>query len=88
MIACETHSGKRRSFKDAGRACPIDRHLDERIFTDEPKVSCEVLYVVGVLYGNPFALQAIEETTAVEASKPSWYSTGTSIGPTATPTIK
>ena len=70
MIACETHGEKRRNFKDAGRACPIDYHLDERIFTDDPQVACETLYVVGGLYGNPFALDAIQEMAAAEATEP------------------
>ena len=70
MIACEAHGGKRRNFKDAGRACPVDYHLDESVFIDDPQVSCEVLYVVGGLYGNPFALDAIEAMVAGEPTAP------------------
>ena len=70
MIACETHGEKRRNFKDAGRACPIDYHLNPKIFTDDPQVSCNTLYVVGGLYGNPFALDAIEAMAASEVEEP------------------
>jgi radical SAM/Cys-rich protein len=70
MIACESHGEKRRNFKDAGRACPVDYHLPEKIFTDDPQVSCKTLYVVGGLYGNPFALDAIESMAAAESDEP------------------
>lgn len=66
MIANDAHGEKRRNYKDAGRACPVDYHLSENIFAADPQVSCDTLYVVGGLYGNPFALDAIEEMVAAE----------------------
>ena len=44
MIACESHGAKRRNFKDAGRVCPIDYHLDERLFSEPSALSADVLY--------------------------------------------
>lgn len=70
MIANEGHGEKRRNYKDAGRACPADYHLDQRIFADDPQVSTEALYVVGGLYGNPFALEEIARMTQAEESTP------------------
>lgn len=66
MIANDAHGEKRRNYKDAGRACPVDYHLSESIFAADSQVSCDTLYVVGGLYGNPFALNAIEEMVAAE----------------------
>lgn len=66
MIANDAHGEKRRNYKDAGRACPVDYHLSESIFAADSQVSCDTLYVVGGLYGNPFALDAIEEMVAAE----------------------
>lgn len=70
MIANDDHGEKRRNFKDAGRACPVDYHLDESVFAAAPQVSCEALYVVGGLYGNPFALEAIARMAAEEPVSP------------------
>ncbi|MBQ9068940.1 MAG: arsenosugar biosynthesis radical SAM protein ArsS [Eggerthellaceae bacterium] len=70
MIALDDHGEKRRNFKDAGRACPIDYHIDQGIFAADPDLHCNTLYVVGGLYGNPFALDAIERMAAVEAEAP------------------
>lgn len=61
MPSCQPHAVKRRLYKDAGRACPLDYRIPETAFAGEPTASCDVLYVVGGLYGNPFALDAIEE---------------------------
>ena len=65
-IACASHGGKRRNFKDAGRVCPIDYHLDEALFADEPSLHTDTLYVVGGLYGNPFALDELERMLGAE----------------------
>jgi len=70
-IACASHGGKRRNFKDAGRVCPVDYHLNEKqFFEPEPQLSADTLYVVGGLYGNPFALDAIEQLAAAEQNEP------------------
>jgi len=59
-IACASHGGKRRNFKDAGRVCPVDYHLDEALFSADSSLHTDTLYVVGGLYGNPFALDELE----------------------------
>lgn len=61
MSSCAAHGVKRRLFKDAGRACPIDYRIAEDAFAGAPQHVCDVLYVVGGLYGNPFALDAVEK---------------------------
>ena len=65
-IACASHGGKRRNFKDAGRVCPVDYHLDETLFAADPALQTDTLYVVGGLYGNPFALDELERMVAAE----------------------
>jgi hypothetical protein len=51
----------------AGRSCPLDyRYRPEDIAAAPEAFSCEVLYVVGGLYGNPFALKAVEALAAKE----------------------
>lgn len=70
MAVANAHAEKRRNFKDAGRACPLDYRLDPAIFSAPPAEHTDTLYVVGGLYGNPFALDAIEAMAADEAEKP------------------
>ncbi len=60
MSSCAAPGQKRRLFKDAGRACPADYRIAPGTFAADPSASCDVLYVVGGLYGNPFALEAVE----------------------------
>lgn len=51
----------------AGRSCPIRyRYGPDKIAQLQP-VSCQVLYVVGGLYGNPYALDAIEALASSES---------------------
>ncbi|MBE0507459.1 MAG: hypothetical protein IBX50_12205 [Marinospirillum sp.] len=51
----------------AGRTCPLDyRYRPEDMAAAPEAFSCEVLYVVGGLYGNPFALKAVEALAAKE----------------------
>lgn len=51
----------------AGRTCPLDyQYRPEDIAAAPEAFSCDVLYVVGGLYGNPFALKAVEELVARE----------------------
>ncbi len=66
MTSCAAPGQKRRIFKDAGRACPVDYRIASDAFAGDPQRVCDVLYVVGGLYGNPFALDAIEELAAQE----------------------
>lgn len=50
----------------AGRDCPLDYRLALDAFSGEPLFECEVLYVVGGLYGNRQALEALERRLAAE----------------------
>ena len=42
-----------------GRSCPSHYGYSPRVFSREPSLVAEALYVVGGLYGNPFALEAV-----------------------------
>lgn len=50
----------------AGRDCPLDYRLAPEAFSGEPLFDCQVLYVVGGLYGNRQALAALQRRLAVE----------------------
>ncbi|MEG2025241.1 MAG: arsenosugar biosynthesis radical SAM protein ArsS [Gordonibacter sp.] len=67
MSSC--HAPARRVFKDAGRVCPVDYRIAPESFAGDPERLCDVLYVVGGLYGNPFALDAVEKLAAAEAGE-------------------
>ncbi len=64
MASCAAPGQKRRIFTDAGRACPIDYRIPSDAFSGDATLDCDVLYVVGGLYGNPFALDALEALVA------------------------
>ncbi|MDH4395318.1 MAG: hypothetical protein QE278_06545 [Limnobacter sp.] len=51
----------------AGRSCPIRYRYGAAKIANAPANNCDVLYVVGGLYGNAFALDAIEELASHEA---------------------
>lgn len=70
MATCAAPHQKRRLFKDAGRACPVDYRIDARAFSGAADARCSVLYVVGGLYGNPFAFDALDDLVASEAGDP------------------
>jgi hypothetical protein len=42
-----------------GRVCPVDYHLGAQAFRSGPSLHADVLYVVGGLYGNTVALEAL-----------------------------
>lgn len=44
-----------------GRDCPLDYRLPSAAFSGETQLSCQSLYVVGGLYGNLQALDALEQ---------------------------
>lgn len=69
MSSCAPIGQKRRLFKDAGRACPVDYRIAPKAFSGAPEVACEVLYVVGGLYGNPFAAEAVAALAASEGER-------------------
>lgn len=50
-----------------GRACPRDYRLPQQLFSADPLLRCETLYVAGGLYGNPFALTALDRLVGGEA---------------------
>lgn len=49
-----------------GRSCPADYRLPATAFNAPASLACEVLYVIGGLYGNRQALDAIERRLAAE----------------------
>ncbi|MCE2746473.1 MAG: hypothetical protein LW710_11295 [Burkholderiales bacterium] len=53
--------------EQAGRSCPIRYQYGAAKIAQAPLVACDVLYVVGGLYGNGFALNAVENLAAQEA---------------------
>lgn len=57
MASCTTPSYIRHNFKDAGRACPIDYMLDQKVWSSEvtDDHTFDTLLIAGGLYGNPFA---------------------------------
>lgn len=69
MSSCASSGQKRRLFKDAGRACPVDYRIAPDAFKGEATETADVLYVVGGLYGNPFALDAVDALVASEDSE-------------------
>src|SRR5262245_51912389 len=49
-----------------GRTCPADYRYSPAVLDRAPELACDVLYVVGGLYGNLAALDAIERLAAAE----------------------
>lgn len=54
----------------AGRVCPADYGYAPSVFDRAPDLTAEALYVVGGLYGNLDALNAIDEIAARENTPP------------------
>ncbi|MFM9880267.1 MAG: hypothetical protein ACKVOO_07645 [Burkholderiaceae bacterium] len=50
-----------------GRSCPIGYRYPASVFARPAELHTETLYVVGGLYGNPFALDAVETLFARES---------------------
>jgi hypothetical protein len=55
---------------EAGRTCPVDYRYLPSVFGRDADIATEVLYVVGGLYGNLAALNAIERLAAAEPVPP------------------
>lgn len=53
----------------AGRSCPASYGYGAGVFRRAPDFACDTLYVIGGLYGNPEALDAIEALAAQEAQQ-------------------
>jgi hypothetical protein len=50
-----------------GRSCPLHYRYAPTVFATPAAVACEVLYVVGGVYGNAQALDAVFAAFAAEA---------------------
>jgi hypothetical protein len=55
------------SSMPAGRSCPASYGYGARVFRRTPEIAADTLYVIGGLYGNQFALDAVEALAAQEA---------------------
>lgn len=75
MPCCNSHPSTPPKTDIAGRVCPTDYHIDEQAFSGDAEHMCDVLYVVGGLYGNPFALEAIDRLIAGERARAADYGT-------------
>ena len=75
MPCCSPTSSAPAQNDIAGRVCPTDYHIDDQAFFGEAEHVCDVLYVVGGLYGNPFALEAIDQLIAGERTRAADYGT-------------
>lgn len=53
----------------AGRVCPASYSYSPSVFARAPEVVAEVLYVIGGLYGNRFALAEVERMAQCEESR-------------------
>lgn len=53
-----------------GRSCPLSYRYPASVFDRPPEILAETLYVVGGMYGNPFALQAVLDMAAAEPVPP------------------
>lgn len=53
-----------------GRSCPLSYRYSPASFDRPPELNAETLYVVGGLYGNPFALRAVLDLAAAEPVPP------------------
>lgn len=53
-----------------GRSCPVGYGYAPRVFAREPEVVADTLYVIGGLYGNGFALDAIDRMATREGRSP------------------
>jgi len=49
-----------------GRSCPVTYRYSPTVFQRPAEIEAETLYVIGGLYGNPFALDAVDELAAGE----------------------
>ena len=62
----------RESAADArpGRACPVSYRYAPRVFDREPQLAADALYVIGGLYGNREALEAVTALAGLEPVRP------------------
>jgi len=57
-------------MKGPGRTCPPHYGYSPRAFARQPDFEADTLYVIGGLYGNPYALDAIDRLAAHEPQPP------------------
>lgn len=57
-------------MKGPGRSCPPHYGYSPRAFARAPDLRTDTLYVIGGLYGNPFALDEIDRMAALEPTPP------------------
>lgn len=57
-------------FLRPGRSCPLSYRYAPNVFDRVPDVIAETIYVIGGLYGNPFALRAVLDMAAAETARP------------------
>lgn len=57
-------------MRPPGRVCPPHYGYSPRVFARAPDLGADTLYVIGGLYGNPFALDAIDALAVHEPSAP------------------
>lgn len=50
----------------AGRMCPVDYRYDPSVFDRPPELTADVIYVIGGLYGNVAAIDAVERIAQAE----------------------
>jgi hypothetical protein len=60
--------------------CPLDYYYDPALFARAPDFTAEVLYVVGGLYGNLAAIDALETLVLAEYAPVTLYLTETFTG--------
>ena len=53
-----------------GRSCPLQYRYTPAVFNRPAEIHAETIYVIGGLYGNPFALEAIFAIAQRETVKP------------------
>jgi hypothetical protein len=53
----------------AGRVCPIDYRIADDAFSGKPSINADIAFVVGGLYGNPFALDALDDLINAEGDE-------------------
>lgn len=69
MSCCNLASPTELQNNIAGRVCPADYHIDDQAFSGDAEYLSDVLYVVGGLYGNPFALNAVDRLLEDERAR-------------------
>jgi hypothetical protein len=64
------HIGRRKRMDRPGRSCPLAYRYRPEALAGPARLEADTLYVVGGLYGNPVALQAILERAGREPGGP------------------